>query len=441
MDLQEQKLKLKPSSSVQKPRSFSFKDLGKIVKQASAHSSRRLMLQRIYEPSSPSKTRNPYKTFDRLSSPIDLSKSKRVKQKLSKIRNSETTVHLNSNLKRFDFLSKGSPRKGYLKSPSKISEKFLTKRKEMIKKPIKHDRKFVQSAFNLSFRTKTGSINGKPKPNNQDDFFVIHDFGNCKNQILIGVMDGHGLFGHDVSSFIKKQLPLLIESSMPNPTSEFKFGVEYLERLEFSFKEGYKNTQQALVNRKSLDTNYSGSTAVSLFLRDNLCICANLGDSRAIIGRYNEVWYPVELSNDHKPSNIYEKHRIQMAGGRVEPFKEQNGKFVGPDRVWLQHEQLPGLAMSRAFGDLVAANVGVISEPEITINTITETDKFIVVASDGVWEFLSDSECINIVAEFYLNNDIEKACDSLMKKAVERWNNEDTVVDDITFILVFLNLK
>lgn len=436
MDPQEQKHKPKPSSLVSKPKSFSFKDLGKLVKQASTPSSRRLILQQIYVPS-PSKTRNPYKTFDRLSSPINSSKSKRVKKKLPKVKNSETT--LNSNLRRFDFLVKGSPRKGLIKSPSKISEKLLSKKKELTKKPIKHDTKLMQSAFNLSFRTKTGSINGKLKPNNQDDFFVIHELGNCKNQILIGVMDGHGLYGHDVSSFVKKQLPLLIESFMPNPTTEFKFGVEYLEKLEFSFREGYKNTQQALVNKKSLDINYSGSTAISLFLRDNLCICANLGDSRAILGRFNEVWYPVELSNDHKPSNIYEKHRIQMAGGRVEPFKEQNGAFVGPDRVWIQHEQLPGLAMSRAFGDLVAANVGVISEPEITINTISDTDKFIIVASDGVWEFLSNHECVNIVAEFYLNNNIEKACDSLMKKAVERWNKEDSVVDDITFILVFLN--
>ena len=56
--------------------------------------------------------------------------------------------------------------------------------------------------------------------------------------------------------------------------------------------------------------------------------------------------------------------RIVNAGGRVQPLKSQiNGKFCGPNRVWLAKEDVPGLAMSRSLGDYVAHSVGVIAEP------------------------------------------------------------------------------
>ena len=49
----------------------------------------------------------------------------------------------------------------------------------------------------------------------------------------------------------------------------------------------------------------------------------------------------------------------------MEPFKDYDGNQIGPQRVWLKYENVPGLAMSRSFGDEVAHSVGVSSEPEI----------------------------------------------------------------------------
>lgn len=87
-------------------------------------------------------------------------------------------------------------------------------------------------------------------------------------------------------------------------------------------------------------------------------------------------------------------------GGRVEPYVginifktyTENNEFVGPARVWLKEQQIPGLAMSRSFGDEVAASVGVIAEPEITEWSFKPEDKFMILASDGVWEFISSDE-------------------------------------------------
>ena len=70
-----------------------------------------------------------------------------------------------------------------------------------------------------------------------------------------------------------------------------------------------------------------------------------------------------QLSEDHKPGLPKETERIKAAGGRIETFKGPNGENLGPGRVWLPHEDSPGLAMSRSLGDYQAHSIGVIPEP------------------------------------------------------------------------------
>ena len=69
------------------------------------------------------------------------------------------------------------------------------------------------------------------------------------------------------------------------------------------------------------------------------------------------------MSDDHKPTLPKESERIKAAGGRIESFKGPNGENLGPGRVWLQHEDSPGLAMSRSLGDYQAHSIGVIPDP------------------------------------------------------------------------------
>ena len=54
---------------------------------------------------------------------------------------------------------------------------------------------------------------------------------------------------------------------------------------------------------------------------------------------------------------------MNQCGGRVDSFRDHNNNAIGPLRVWLKNEDIPGLAMTRSFGDEVAARVGVICEP------------------------------------------------------------------------------
>ena len=203
-------------------------------------------------------------------------------------------------------------------------------------------------------------------------------------------------------------------------------------------------------------------------LTGNHLTCANVGDSRAILGSLRSkedaaiveqnkgefqiesvagpdssgelVWMSTSLSIDHKPDRADEHERIISTNGRVDPFREENGDPVGPARVWLKTQNIPGLAMSRSIGDLVASSVGVIPEPEFFEIVLNESDKFLVIASDGVWEFIDNNEWVRLVAPFWEKNDPEGAWKKLTDLSVEHWKREDEVIDDITVIVVFLKI-
>jgi serine/threonine protein phosphatase PrpC len=147
------------------------------------------------------------------------------------------------------------------------------------------------------------------------------------------------------------------------------------------------------------------------------------------------------LSRDHKADEPDEQQRIISNGGRVAAYRDMQGNPLGPARVWHLHEDIPGLAMSRSFGDQAAAEVGVNAIPEITEMNLVESDKFMILASDGVWEFISNDQAVNIVLPHYNNNSAEKAAEALIREAMKRWQEEDTSIDDITCIIIFLNIQ
>jgi serine/threonine protein phosphatase PrpC len=99
-----------------------------------------------------------------------------------------------------------------------------------------------------------------------------------------------------------------------------------------------------------------------------------------------------------------------------------SGDYVGPARVWLGHEASPGLAMSRSMGDTVGAQAGVISTPEIIEFELRQNDKFIILGTDGLWEFLDNQLCVDLVGEYWKLGNIEGSCERLVKEAVDVWN-------------------
>lgn len=90
----------------------------------------------------------------------------------------------------------------------------------------------------------------------------------------------------------------------------------------------------------------------------------------------------------------------------------------------------------RSLGDVVAHTAGVISEPEFTdFELDPKTDKFLVVATDGLWEFVTNEETVEIV-EGQIGP--AQAVDTLVTEAGTRWMAEEQVIDDTTVIVANL---
>jgi serine/threonine protein phosphatase PrpC len=259
---------------------------------------------------------------------------------------------------------------------------------------------------------------------NQDACVVMDCFGHNERQMFFGVFDGHGPAGGQASQFVKRRLP----QSWLEPDLESDPFV--------AMNRGCITTNQELA-ASDVDVYVSGSTAITSMLRDNHLYIANVGDSRAVLGRASAASAgaaikALDLSNDQKPDRPDEMERIVASGGRVFEW--------GVPRVWLKDVDMPGLAMSRSFGDLAAESVGVYAEPELSEVILGHMDRFVIWASDGVWEFISSQEAVDIVQEYYDKGPLEAAA-ALVKEAVKRWNDEEDVVDDTTVVLAFLDFQ
>ena len=324
-------------------------------------------------------------------------------------------------------------------NPDFISQKFDEKKITQEKKTLKSTDPELKQIRIMDSICKKGFSGAGIKKINQDNFFMFKRFANNPFYIYFGVCDGHGLYGQDVSGYLVKHLPeklskMLIEDSTTN--------IENMELylLSKTLTKAFTNMNDELVKSKKVDTKYSGSTCTSLIFTPSRIVTANVGDSRCVLGKFDGVnWYSKNLTRDHKPSLRSEKKRILSCNGRIEPCKDEDGEFVGPARVWLKDQNIPGLAMSRSFGDETAHLVGVISEPEIMEYYFVHEDKFLIIASDGIWEFISSDECVNVVKNYYKKNDVEGAMNYLYKEASKRWIMDEEVIDDITIILVYLN--
>jgi len=262
---------------------------------------------------------------------------------------------------------------------------------------------------------------------NQDNYFV-HE-AKSSGDFYVGVVDGHGLQGKEVSAFLRNKLgPKAWQSASNGEGSE----VENLLKKKFS------ETAEEL-RRSGIEVSESGSTAVTVLRKGNNLYCANVGDSRCVLAREsnNGRVEAVPLSDDHKPDRQDEKQRILRNRGAVEPIRAFNGRLVGPARVWSKKQVAGGLAVSRAFGDIAMSSAGVVSEPEIKKETVTSKDKFLVLASDGVWEYLSNQQVVDIARQ---HRDPRQASEAVVQEARRQWQQKGQgYVDDITAVIVPVN--
>ena len=287
--------------------------------------------------------------------------------------------------------------------------------------------------------SKTG-LAGDEKKVNQDNYFIFKNFVQGFENIYMGVCDGHGYYGHEVSGFIKENLPMDLNHALKEKNLDL-----LKDDLSSTIKECFIEENNNLLSNHQIDSTLSGTTCISVIYTPKKLIIANIGDSRCVLGKYNQKenkYVSEDLSRDHKPTIPEEAERILKVGGRIRPMRDEDGEYIGPLRVYMKEKEMPGLAMTRSFGDYFGSTAGTISEPEVTEHILKEEDKFIIIASDGLYEFIESEEVVKFVAEFYKKNDIVGCCEFLYKESCRRWiNEEEDTIDDITIIVVFFDDK
>ncbi|KAF2283203.1 hypothetical protein GH714_043533 [Hevea brasiliensis] len=277
-----------------------------------------------------------------------------------------------------------------------------------------------------------------------------------------GVFDGHGPHGHLVARKVRDALPMKLLSflhsnqSRQNGTGQTCFkGNSKKSEIGDSEKDGsmedklnsvwreaflksYKAMDKELRSHPNLDCFCSGSTAVTMVKQGSNLFMGYIGDSRAIMGSKdnNDSMVAIQLTVDLKPDLPREAERIKRCKGRV--FALQDEPEV--PRVWLPFDDAPGLAMARAFGDFCLKEYGVISIPEFSHRLLTEKDQFIVLASDGVWDVLSNEEVVEIVSSAPTRS---SAARILVDSAAREWKLKypTSKMDDCAVVCLFLDGK
>jgi serine/threonine protein phosphatase PrpC len=182
-------------------------------------------------------------------------------------------------------------------------------------------------------------------------------------------------------------------------------------------------------------------------------IIQTLKESRPL--RVDESLFEVQLTRDLKPEDPEEYSRILEAGGRVKRLIDDDGNKIGPFRVWESDSNTPGLTMTRSIGDSAAKSIGLVSTPTVTSLKLNfKEDLFIVIASDGIWHCMDNSDVINFVEicrpmtckEIIRHKDSEvsvaNSCIAqiLCEEARVRWlqvvEAEDVEIDDISCVVV-----
>ncbi|CAK9114168.1 unnamed protein product [Durusdinium trenchii] len=265
----------------------------------------------------------------------------------------------------------------------------------------------------------------KPESPSQDDFCIFH----TKFATLVGVFDGHGPYGHHLANYVQEILP-----------REFLQSQHFKQNdVEKALKDAFAATQKRCLEsqeERGFDCSLSGTTATMAFVRKNVVYIANVGDSTGILARKavaGKVFTWEQLTRVHRLSDDEEKQRVEESGGEV---KRLDGDL--PQRLFLKNQLYPGLINSRSLGDTIGTSCGVISDADVRRIEFREKELFMLICSDGVWEFFEMQEAVDLVAPFGKAK-AQEAAEALAKEAWKRWIQEEgNVVDDITVIVCWL---
>ncbi|KAK9066174.1 hypothetical protein SSX86_013495 [Deinandra increscens subsp. villosa] len=260
--------------------------------------------------------------------------------------------------------------------------------------------KVVKSVFELEYFPLWGSnsVCGK-RPEMEDAVIAVPQFKKIPIKMLVmdhianpslsdltahffGVYDGHG--GSQVANYCRDRVHVALQEELKIMKQELVKGT-CNDSVQTCWEKAFTNCFQKVDNEVSGTTTSEpvapetvGSTAVVALICSSHIVVANCGDSRAVLYRGKEA---IALSNDHKPNREDEYARIEAAGGKV--------------IQWQGHRVFGVLAMSRSIGDRYL-KPWIIPEPEVTFTARAREDECLILASDGLWDVMSNEEACEV---------------------------------------------
>lgn len=202
------------------------------------------------------------------------------------------------------------------------------------------------------------------------------------------VFDGHG--DNQSAEWLARHLIPIVEQYLCEE-----------ETVEDAIMGAFQHADKLLLDEKF----NSGSTCIAMLIEEltNTAWVINVGDSRCVLDSGF-------ATSDHKPTCPREAERIHLAGGCV-----MNNRVSGL------------LAVSRAFGDRHFKPV-VSAEPEITKIKLKESDRFAILACDGLWDVLSNELACSLASDgFRIGAPIEDICWGLVTAAIKERKSSDNV--------------
>lgn len=310
-------------------------------------------------------------------------------------------------------------------------------------------REFPSGSLPVGVACQKGCKGAGDTAPNQDNFSITY-FKN--GYILACAFDGHGKDGHLVATRTVQTVPYFLARSWEELEALKKEALEddeIEEQAEESLMEAFTSAHDevvALSRRERFDAESSGACAVAALWKGTSLWLAWSGDSRGVIGSRGseskgnraDARGVLSETTDHKPELPKERSRIEDSGGEVRSTTYADG-WVST-RIYVRCERYPGLCMSRTLGDNCAKACGVVAEPEVMRCEINPADRpFLVLASDGIWEFLDSKTVARNVAKELEKKGPELAVKKLQHEARKRWKkNEADYCDDITTVLILL---
>jgi serine/threonine protein phosphatase PrpC len=346
--------------------------------------------------------------------------------------------------------------------------------------------------------TLAGTDPDRPQKVNQDGSFYFHtnnSIGKPYSIIVFGVMDGHGLKGHELVQYLQEQLPVRIteylHGVLQNPIDTLKnttpasndvqqerldqFKQDLIKlghadptelfiqhpqeprdmsstRIQQAIVDAFLSVQYDASQNPSVPSSRSGTTCICCVLVDDqmsgdiILYTATVGDSKAVLisSKHNSeevIWTVQSIADPITVNVVTERNRIVDCQGRIDT---SGNVFYGPI----------GIAMTRSLGNTVLLRAGILPIPVVSMEKLsrkanTTTMYYICAGTDGVFDVVPNEQITKIIQESgerCHNNGLETKSSALNEIAVDicrqaklAWLADlpiETKVDDMTFAMM-----